>query len=311
MDSELYKPFTLTFKVFKTLGMWQDGNQTWKYFIFGYAFHFSTVYLFLTCLFLHAIEVKNVVDFADSFRITILVFTVALKSLNFFITVRKLTKFLHSLNELLNFSSDPMYQNRSHVRQQVAFVYKIFKVFGTFSILSVIDAALVPFSAHKLPYKAFFPFNTEYGGIGFWIASCFEILVTLPIASIGITSTILPVVFMSFAIGLVNEVAERLSEIGKVKKIENPIMKSHKVGKISKANLIKIDHKKEEKLQNIQQLEELKKCVAIHKKIKKFVAEIQQNFSIMILIEGFFCSIILCSSAFSLSIVSQNKIYLF
>ncbi|CRL02774.1 CLUMA_CG016009, isoform A [Clunio marinus] len=39
MDIELFKPFKLIFKKFQWFGMWQDGEQTWAYFIFGYLLH--------------------------------------------------------------------------------------------------------------------------------------------------------------------------------------------------------------------------------------------------------------------------------
>jgi hypothetical protein len=54
----------------------------------------------------------------------------------------------------------------------------------------------------------------EYGTIGFWIASFYLAAAAFPIATIDITLDILPVIFMSFAVGFLNELAARLSEIG-------------------------------------------------------------------------------------------------
>ena len=83
----------------------------------------------------------------------------------------------------------------------------------------------------------------------------------------------LPVFFMSAANGLLEELSERLSRIG-------------------------------ENQQNIQKdLKELLKCIEIHLKIKHFTKATGDMFSTTILIQGLLSSILLCSTAFSLSLV--------
>jgi hypothetical protein len=293
MDSELYKPFKLNFWLFKTVGMWQDGNQSWLYFIFGYIFHFFVIECYVICQFVYAINADNLADTVDALGYCITNITVALQSVNFFIRVRRFEKILESLNSLLEFSATSWHKERVHIKQEVAFAFKVYKVFWGTAVTTCIIGGFVPFTAHELPYKGWFPFDTSYGGIGFWIASVYMVLnTTFPIAAICISLDILPVILMSFAIGLIRELEARLSEIGATK-----TMKVVRAG-TSREIFVKPSS---ETCQN-----RLVKCLEIHKKIIKLVDEIHDNFSTAILIQGLMSSVIICMCAFTMSVVSIN-----
>jgi hypothetical protein len=271
--------------------MWQDGNQSWRYFTFGYAFHFFTIECYVICQSVYAINANNLADTVDALSYCITNFTMALQSVNFFIRVRNFGKLLDSLNSILEFSTDAKIQDRIQLKNEVNFALKVYKVFWGTAVTTCVFGGFVPFTAHELPYKGWFPFDTNYGGIGFWIASCYMILNTIiPIAAICISLDILPVIFMSFAIGLVKELEARLSEIG-----TNKIVHAGTSRKIS----IKPS---QETCQN-----ELRKCLEIHLRIKNFVADIHENFSTAIFIQGLMSSMIICMCAFTMSVVSMTN----
>jgi hypothetical protein len=289
MDAELFKPFEFIFKVLKKLGLWQDGNQTWRYFYCGYTFHFICVYTFFIFLFIYGLNAENFIDIVEPFGVGIAVFTLMLKSIIFFVNVRGFGKFLDNLNELLDFSADKTFADRARIRKEVNFAFNVFRGLSTTAVTTLASAILIPFFAHQLPYKAWFPFTTEYGTIGFWIGSFYMLIFSFPIGALDMIFSILPVISMSFAIGLLNELAERLSEIGKaVKLIEAGPGQS-------KEKLIKPSSK--------QIKEELIKCIEIHMKIKKYVKEIEENFSLTIFIQGIMSSVILCFCTFTMSTV--------
>jgi hypothetical protein len=150
MDAELKKPIDVIFKVFKTMGMWQDGKQTWRYFICGSLFHIFTLYLFLALALMHMISADNLVDFASSNVGFTCCLTVALKGINFFVRVRKVDKLIASLESLLKFSADKNHPERVHVKKEVDFAFKIYKVFLAASMASCITAMFIPFLTHEL-----------------------------------------------------------------------------------------------------------------------------------------------------------------
>jgi hypothetical protein len=100
----------------------------------------------------------------------------------------------------------------------------------------------------------------------------------------------LPLIFMSFAIGLLNELAERLEDLGKVD--ENQPKTSN--GKSTKQSQKSIKQK-------------LIKCIEIHKKILEYINGIATNFSTVFCIQGIVSSFILCACAFTMSVVSNKK----
>jgi hypothetical protein len=299
MDSELYKPFKLLFKVFKTLGMWQDGNQKWKYLIFGFALHFIWNEICLLAYVNSAFRVEKLSEKIEVFGHLILVLTIVLKSFNFLVKIKVIVKLVDTLNELLKFSADERFADRVHVRKQVAFAFKVYKVFWASAIISCTYTAFVPFTTHELPYKASF-FIENQSEIGFWIVSVYLIAGSFFNSAICMALDILPVIFMSFAIGLTNELAERLSKVGINAETEAETAFN------GPGNMNKFLRKK---IRDYKTQKEFVKCVETHKKIKEFVKEIEENFSTMIFIQGTSSSVILCSTAFSMSIVSSSSLF--
>jgi 7tm Odorant receptor len=85
----------------------------------------------------------------------------------------------------------------------------------------------------------------------------------------------LAVFFMAFAIGLIEELSNRVEQIGEK-------------GKTS-----------------AEQYKELIECMKIHQDIKSFVGLIQKHFSLFIMIQGFMSSLIFCSLAFIMTLVRK------
>jgi hypothetical protein len=273
MAAELYKPFKTMFSVFKLVGMWQDGNQSWTYFILGYFIHFSFIELCLLGELICAYHDESLVDLIETLGLTFTYIAEMLKCWNFFLKLKIIQKAFETLTELVEFSADERLKNREHLKSEIAFGFKVFKIFWASAWTTCFASALVPFTSDKLPYKVWFPFDTQTSSLGFWGASIYLIVNSFVVSVVDISLDTLPVFFMVFAIGLTNELLKRLQAIGKIQNSPGAA-------------------------------EEFKKCIEIHWKIQKLVKEIQKIFSSVILVQGFFSSLILCMGTFSMSTVS-------
>jgi hypothetical protein len=271
MEEELFNPFNKIFLAFKVFGMWQDGRLSWTYFILGYLNHIIGMELCLLGEIIRAYKDTGFEDFIETAGIILTYTSGVLKSINFVYKLKIIQKTFDALRELVKFTADDRWKNREQLKARISFGFRVYKVIWASAWISCLSAAFVPFTSHKLPYKVWFPFDTETI-VGFWTASVYLILTSFITSAIDMSLDTLPVFFLVFAIGLTDELTERLEEIGKDEKLNNAA--------------------------------ELKKCVLIHTKISELVQEVQKIFSTVILAQGFLSSLILCVGAFSISTVT-------
>jgi hypothetical protein len=137
------------------------------------------------------------------------------KGANFFLKLKKIKKSLATLNEMLEFSADDRWKSREKLKARVKQCLKVYKVFWFLAYLNCGLAIFVPVFSHQLPEKFWFPFDTEKSSLGFWGAATYLIGDSFLAAVTDVTLDILPVVFMTFAIGLVEELTDRFKAIGK------------------------------------------------------------------------------------------------
>jgi hypothetical protein len=273
MNAELYKPVKLCFKVFKTLGLWQDGNQSWTYFFVGYSFHFVTAYLHFCGELMYIFnEAQNLVQFVDALVLSTLYLSVIGKSANLFFNIKSIKKILEDVNHLLEITADDRWKSREKLHSEVSFGFKVYKAFWMSAVLNCVMAIFVPIFSHELPYKVWFPFDTKESLTGFWFASVLLIANSFVISAVVMALDVLPVIFMTFVVGLIEELTDRLEMVGRSEST-----------------------RKQEK--------EFVKCIEIHLKIKELAKDIQTNFSSAILFQGILSAIILCTSAFTTSMV--------
>lgn len=292
MDDELYKPFKWCFSVFKFGGMWQDGEQSWTYFIVGYLAHFFFTELYIVLLLIYAYQAENLIDFVDAIGLTSTYLSETIKCLNFFYKLKVIKKCLEILKELLLLSADERFPRREHVRAQVAFSFKVYKMFWFIAWTSCSIGAFARISSHEMPYKLWFPFRTEYGSVGFWIASAYMVFDSFFSSLIDISLDIMPLIFISFAVGLINELADRLGRVG---------CNAH----VSK---VETGEKQNECVTDERNIQELIKCITIHKMLKDFVGDIQSKFSFLIFAQGLMSTIVICTGGFIISVVSSDPV---
>jgi hypothetical protein len=269
MDAELFKPFKLANKILKTTGIWQDGHQSWKYFFLGNLNRFLIIEYCLIIL-SAAVDTKNLQNLIKDTLFVAAHFILVVKCWNFQIKFKNIQKLFSSLDNLIKFSADDRLIPRNHIIVEVQYGYKIYRVFWMLAWVNCVIGFLKAIFVHELAYNAWFPANTETSNIAFWSAAVFLEHCALHASAIDITLDMLPVIFMTFTIGLINELSARMEKIGEMQ-----------------------DEAKMKK--------ELIQCIEIHKKIKKLVDEIRDNFSIAIFIQGFISSFIMCACSYGIS----------
>lgn len=267
MDEDLFKPFKLCFWVFKTTGMWQDGKQSWTYFFLGYLLQLLFIDIYFVCQIIFVFKADNLADFIEAFALLTTYLTLIFKCVNFFYKLKEIKKSLKFLTSVLNQTT--RIDSGNYVKSQVKFIFKIYKMFWATAIFTCCSGAFVPIFSRKMPYKVWFPFSTSYGGVGFWVASYYLVFNSFVVSAIDMAVDVLPCIFMSFIVGLLKELSDRLSTI-----------KNHK---------------------------ELIECIGIHKSLRKLVNDVEDNFSTTIFAQGLMSSVILCTCAFTMSVVSMNE----
>lgn len=282
MNAELFKPLKICFKVFKVLGLWQDGTQSWTYFITGFIFHFFIIYVFFAGEILYAFfEAKDLIEFIDVLGLSTAFLAVIAKSINLFMKLKNVKQSVSSLEHLLKFSAIDDHSPRLKLQARIDFVIQVYKVFVTSAWLTCFSGIFVPIFTGDLPYKVWFPFDTKNSSTGFMVGASYMVTNSFVASLTDMTLDILPVVFMTYAIGLIDELADRFTDMGKAKNL--------------------VESKKYVQVKSKLVSEELRQCVELQQKIKKFVEEIQENFSSAIFVQALLSSVILCTNAFTLS----------
>ena len=218
----------------------------------------------------YAATTKEFSEILESLALCSACIAAMFRTVNFLFKVKKISKLVESLNQLLEFSYHPLTGNRDQLREQIKFAHNIYIGSWVSAFVTCSIAAFVPFLSHKIPYKAWFPFDTETSEIGFWAASAYVVLNTYVVSSIDITVNMFPVVLMSFTVGLTNELGDRLA--------------------------------------GCQSNEELVQCVKVHQRIKKFHVKVLESFSTVTFLQALLSSFMICTSVFTMSIVSFFKL---
>lgn len=277
MDEDLFWAFKFCFRLLRAVGLWMDGTQTWRYIFWSCAVQCVCVVFTSVAILIGATETETLMDLAENLAFFVARLTMIYKCFNFLMKFKRIMKSIDDLNSVLEFSkSGDKSDNRDFLRSPVKLGHKVFRIYYISAGVAAMSGILPVIFAHRMPFHWWFPFDTKNSEIGFYSASFLELLNTPVIASINLSLGILPIIFLTFIIGLTDELCHRLNEIGKMNSSES----------------------------NCE--EELITCIKIHERIKKIAEDIQDNFASMILAQGMMASFTLCTAALVMSLVSLS-----
>jgi hypothetical protein len=295
MNKEIFEPFELCFKALKFSGLGLRKEQSKDYTFIGYFCH-SILYTLLIVGLLNGVvsDYGNLSAFVFDVGLTTTVLVIIVKAGNYLLKAEQIQESVKLFHEILKLSDDGKSKKRDKLMKPIRFGFKFYKTLLFFAFLNSISSFFLPFFTHKLPFPLKVPFGITDGPAGFWITSVILLVYSIPTGFLNVTLDSLPFIFMSYATGLIEDLAEIIEESGRKDEVNE-----------------------DQRATNSQQKPEynanpdLIKCVEIHKKIKEFVSEIQRLFSFPIWVHATASSGILCSFVFSLSTVSFSFFYLF
>ena len=277
-----------SFKVLKFFGLWQEKNSSWPYRVYGGLVNLFQVQLFTLFHFFYLFHFENVFDLTDCIAFFFTNFGEIFMTINFVIKLQDIKKLVRTLEDLL--SEFKNIKNCDKILKRLKFVRLVFKVFLVSGIVTCTLTGLVPIinmKDHTLTYRMYFPY-IDYKNNDTWfiILALYQMLPVTASVMI-ITLDCLPVFFMAYAIGMLEELSDRFAAI-RVRPTVAQIT--------ADPTLVKPQN-------NGEDLKELLKCIQIHQKIKNFITDVQEIFSFVIFVQGLMSSLIFCTLAFMLSLV--------
>ena len=291
MSDQSVKPsafFCVPFRTLKIIGLWQDENSSWQYQVYGFTHNFISVQIHFLFSFLYLFHYENFYDLTDCIAIFSTICGEILKTTNFVRKLQVVIKLVDSLEALMSEFGN----NHSHERiaKHVKLVGSVYKILLTLGVVSCIQTGLISLlnvKDHTLSYRMYYPFiDYQNNDTWFIILALFQ-LTSISACTMVLTLDCLPVFFMAYATGLLEELSDRLALV-KVRPSVAQIT--------ADPTLIKPQSNEED-------LMEILKCIEIHQKIKNLVADVQKSFSFVIFIQGLISSVIFCAVAYLISMV--------
>jgi hypothetical protein len=276
----------------KASGLWMDEKTPQIRRIVVFLMHFVFIELFIVLQTIYIFNAENVEEFCDVLVILLAFITIFVQTINLLLKVKKIEDFAESFKALVE-EENWIEINKSggKLRQRITKIDKIFKMFIASVVAGMFFSLVVPFASHKLPYKMWFPFKSN-NLILFWMAVSYQAISGL-FAVISVTMETIALLFISCTVGLVEELCERLKSIASERKKEcSPVGESSQ--KPQKQLVIKENN----------DLVELQKCIEIQLRIKDLTLKIADIFGKVFWWKGFMSSALLCTTAFSLTVVS-------
>jgi len=198
-----------------------------------------------------------------------------LKSINFMTKMDEIEELLASMKSFLATWKG----NHKRIKLHVIRGNKGFKAFWYSGLLCNAFAAIVPFVSireHRLSYVMWTPLDYETHEWWFLLMAAYQCVETLCFCGVTVSYDLIPVFCMCIQTGLIEELSEQL-------------------------RAMEVDDSTSERMAETS--EELRKVIESHKKIKFFARQTQKYFSATIFVQGLMSSVILCTCAFTLSLV--------
>lgn len=269
MISDFLKIFEKPIKYLSLTGIWIDNDSTRWRITTTIFIHLLFVELLALFSIASVITAKSLVEFAEAVAFLPSYVAVSVKSINFILKKKKIQALVSTLNDLLSDSWIDDCEG-GKLKRRIDQVYRIFRVYLTFSLVTFFAGATVPFIAHELPTKMWFPYDYKRSEFLFWLSVTYELLDGAMFAPITCIIDMFPVLFISFAIGMVEELSECLENLG--------------------SNLSSINGSDVFKQNEISR--KFVKYTKVQIKLKALVTEIGNIFAITFWAQGFTCTLI-------------------
>lgn len=265
-DENFSSDFHLCFFILKFLGLWQNGRQSWRYFIFGFTLQFLYVFCFIVLQFIHTINNRNTfVDTSESLGLEIVAFLSIAKFLNFFLKLKLIEKLFKKL-KLMKSEIKDLSQVRSHMNMSLKILKFLLRVQLIGGSGYIIGASI------KQHLPIWIPFACSSCSVAYTLGILHLFLNTAYLTLVAPCINFLPLMFMISAIGLLKGLAERLKSMGNTPDAEK----------------------------------ELIECIKHHLDIKEYIDGIQKSFGVLIFCQNLSGTFITCLFSIIIATVKSS-----
>lgn len=285
-------PFKFPITFLKTVGVWQDNKASIYYKIYGILMHLYFLehgIVLATTLVVQLFLEGNMIEFTEVFSKSLSIYLSVIKSLIFIVNIERIKNLMDKLSYLLKFS-DFTKKNRPYITLYETKITKLTKYNYTFHFiictLSVMMAILS--SDRRLPFKTWTYMDYKNDESAYMFMNCAIYIMSLYTTGVNTMMDFYPIIFMCYIIGMLDELGDYLN---KAKFHEDHSINFEKIT----SNL------KKPKLNLHKDFVDLRKCISYHIKIKEFCNELSSNYALHFMAQGFFSSLILCSTSFHLT----------
>lgn len=264
-------PFNLLKNILKYTGLYVKGKHSSVAMFFGYLMYF-TMQILLTCeqiahLYLEEDWREKVVNLALATTIIGLYIKLSL-----YLTHVKMFDHMENRLKIIilmtsNKSVDEIFN------QKLNLLKKIFKSYAITLGINISIAFVVAFGFHQLPYKAYYPFNTDKFTVGFYLAAVQDTVGAVIGSSVAFFCDLYPIIHIIMITGVLDGIALRLKKIN---------------------------------TKNVNARKELEHCIKIHQMVLPFVRDLQKSFSFVFLFQVLASTLIVGLTAFSMSMRHQS-----
>jgi hypothetical protein len=236
------------------------------------------LYLWLVLMGSSAVNVANLIDFAEMVTYFFTWFVCTVKCFNLYLQVDELNELLDELKMTIHDYEVPGYYMEKHLKfaKTLLFLYWL----PTFSTAFL--GAVASFILFELSYPMWFPYSLD-SAVTFIPTAIYQLIETILYSSANVMMDTLGVLLMTYLIAMLNDLSDRLRNL-----------KKHKL--INSDGGINMEMRTDN-------MEKFLICVNYHRKIFAMAKKTEKIFSKMIAIQGFFSSIILCTATFALTML--------
>jgi 7tm Odorant receptor len=339
------EPFDKIIKLLEMFGLWLDKSSSKCLIAVAVLLHVALNDLIVIFGIIYIVNVRTVEDLSDAVGVIPLMLISCIRTIHFAGNKNRIESMMKDMKELIEEDSWIENQNGSKLKKRIIKIGKIYKIFFASAMAEMIIGSLNPFFTHKLTIKMWIPYDYSNNETLFWLTVAYHNIAGYYIVPITIMTEIVPIYFMSYLTGIIEELSKRMEKICEVKivkkvKIEPKSDLTEKlVGRLNVATMRKSQAKVAPKAGTSQMiepkagtsrmikpkagtsrmiepkqpeedgnLEELLKCIKIQQKINRLAADVSDVFGRTIWFQAFINSFVLCTAAFSLTIVRTKTL---
>lgn len=271
------KHFKVLIRILRIGGSWPEKDSSKAQLLLAFIVHFLLLDLATVLCLVKVLLSGDLEDISEAINLLLTYVMVFLKSINI---LWKMNDVLHLFDTIKNLMNQVEAKGNKTFEYQVLRSQKLFRVYYATALLSVAASVSQPFFTGKLAVKMWFPYNAERDVVSLYPTAVFQMFSSFHNCSLCIALDMIPIFFMSYVVGFIEILRNNLEQIGASESINCSV------------------------LNQAQELKTLVKCVDVHIKIKRIVVEIEELFSGVLMAQGIMSVIILCTTSFSMTVVS-------